>query len=600
MHNDSKQLDQIRKKRQGAKNWIKVGVSTCGIAAGAMEVLRAFEAELQGQDIDVSLSKCGCAGMCYAEPLVEVNVDGAAPVLYGRVDPATVKEIVRCHVVDKNPQAAAIKDHIMPASDKQLRVVLRNCGVIDPEDIEDYIAHDGYQGLRKMLTDYSPEDVINQMKESGLRGRGGGGFPTWMKWKFALGVAADQKYVICNGDEGDPGAYMDRSVLEGDPHSVLEGLMIAGYAVGASKGYLYIRAEYPLAIERIEKAIAQAREYGLLGEKILGSDFSFDLEIRLGAGAFVCGEETALIASIEGKRGCPSPRPPYPSIKGLWGKPTVINNVETLANIPVIINKGGKAFAKVGSETAKGTKVFAVTGKVKNTGLVEVPMGMTLREIVFDIGGGGINGRKIKAIQTGGPSGGVIPEEFFDTPVDYENLQKLGSIMGSGGMIVMDEDDCMIDIAKFYLGFCVDESCGKCAPCRIGGTQMLNILKDMTAGKAAPEDVEKLERIAVAMQRASLCGLGQTAANPVLSTLRYFRQEYTDHITKRVCSSGKCSALFQYKIVAETCKRCGLCVRHCPVGAISGSREAGFVIDQEKCIRCGQCYEVCKFKAIAR
>ncbi len=485
-------------------------------------------------------------------------------------------------------------------TEKQCRVVLRNCGVIDPENIEDYLARDGYAALAKILSDYSPEDVIEQMKESGLRGRGGGGFPTWMKWNFAKAQKEVVKYIICNADEGDPGAYMDRSILEGDPHSVLEGMIIAGYAVGAQKGYLYIRAEYPLAIERVMLALQQARDKGLLGKNILGTDFTFDLDVRLGAGAFVCGEETALIASIEGKRGCPSPRPPYPSVNGLWGKPTVINNVETLANIAPILLKGGKWFASIGTEKSKGTKVFALTGKVSNSSLIEVPMGTTLREIVYNIGGGVLNNRKIKAVQTGGPSGGVIPEHLLDTSIDYENLQKLGSIMGSGGMIVMDEDDCMVDIAKFYLQFCVDESCGKCAPCRVGGKQMLNILTTISEGKGAMEDVARLKRISRAMQKASLCGLGQTAPNPVVSTLNYFEQEYLEHIQNKRCLAQKCSSLFVYEIIQDKCKRCTLCQRNCPVEAIDGNRDIGFTINQDKCIKCGKCFEVCKFEAVAR
>ena len=478
--------------------------------------------------------------------------------------------------------------------------MLRNCGVIDPEKIDDYIAHDGYQGLKAILFGRSPDDVIKELKESGLRGRGGGGFPTWMKWNFAKDIQSDEKYIICNGDEGDPGAYMDRSILEGDPHSVIEGMLIAGYAVGAAKGFFYIRAEYPLAIKRIQNAIEQARAYGLIGENILGSKFSFELEIRLGAGAFVCGEETALIASMEGKRGVPSPRPPYPSIKGLWSRPTVINNVETLANIPVIFTKGGKWFSAIGSQTSKGTKVFALTGKVKNSGLVEVPMGITIREIVFDIGGGVLDDKKIKAVQTGGPSGGVIPAEHLDTPVDYENLQKLGSIMGSGGMIVMDETDCMVDIAKFYLRFCVDESCGKCAPCRIGGYQMLGYLKKISKGQANMEDIEKLERICNTVKRASLCGLGQTAPNPVLSTLRFFRDEYEEHVKMKKCRSGKCVELLTYNIIHGKCKRCGFCAKNCPAQAISGNAKEGYKVDAGKCIRCGKCFEVCKFDAVIK
>ncbi|MEW5894760.1 MAG: NADH-quinone oxidoreductase subunit NuoF [Candidatus Omnitrophota bacterium] len=594
------QLDDFKRRKTGS-DLIRVGLSSCGIAAGAKEVFNRLEKEIKERGLEVKLMQCGCAGMCYAEPLMEVVAEGIPSVVYGNVDEAAAVRILEEHLINRNPEHPDIfKMRLQSASEKQIRVVLRNCGVIDPDDITDYLAQDGYQAVKKVLAKNSMDYVIEQLKISGLRGRGGGGFPTWMKWDFTRKVNADQKYVICNGDEGDPGAYMDRSVLEGDPHSVLEGMMIAGFAVGATKGFLYIRAEYPLAVERVQRAIEQAREYGLLGTKILGSNFNFELEIRLGAGAFVCGEETALIASIEGKRGCPVPRPPYPAVKGLWGKPTVINNVETLANISSIFLKGGEWFAGIGSEKSKGTKVFALTGKINRTGLIEVPMGITLREIVLEIGGGAPEGKKIKAIQTGGPSGGVIPEQFFDTPVDYENLQKLGSIMGSGGMIVMDEDDCMIDIAKFYLGFCVDESCGKCAPCRIGGTQLLSILKDISEGKAEMEDIGKLKRISQAMQKASLCGLGQTAANPVLSTLQYFEQEYLMHINDKRCPAGKCKSLFQYNIIQEKCRRCTVCQRSCPAGAIAGDREQGFWIIQDKCIKCGQCFDVCKFGAVKR
>ncbi|HNQ50264.1 MAG TPA: NADH-quinone oxidoreductase subunit NuoF [Candidatus Omnitrophota bacterium] len=517
-------------------------------------------------------------------------------VMYAHVKDSDIPRIIDATIKEGTP----LVDLQIKRAGKQLRIVLRNCGTIDPENIRDYIGVDGYLALKKVLLEMTPEKVIEEMKKSGLRGRGGAGFPTWMKWKFARAVAADEKYVICNGDEGDPGAYMDRSVLEGDPHSVIEGMVIAGFAIGAAKGYFYIRAEYPLAVERIQKAIEDARSCGLLGKNILGSHFSFDLEVRLGAGAFVCGEETALIASIEGKRGTPRPRPPYPSVKGLWGKPTVINNVETLANIPYIFLKGGDHFAKVGTATSKGTKVFAVTGKVRNSGLVEVPMGITLREIVYDICGGTSSGKQLKAVQTGGPSGGVIPAEYLDTPVDYDNLQKLGSIMGSGGMIIMDEDDCLVDIAKFYLGFCVEESCGKCSPCRIGGTQMLKVLERITEGKGRIEDLAMLKRIAFAMQKASLCALGQTAANPVLSTIRYFEAEYKEHILNKKCPSHKCSKLASYTIIQEKCKKCGLCQKQCPAGAIPGSREEGYTIKQDKCVKCGQCFEACKFKAILK
>ena len=504
-------------------------------------------------------------------------------------------------ILDAVKQGTVVKELTARKEPKQLRIVLRNCGVIDPESIEEYMANEGYQAIKKVLFGLKTQDnTIDEIKKSGLRGRGGAGYPTWMKWNFAKKMASDQKYVICNGDEGDPGAYMDRSVLEGDPHSVVEGMMIAGFSVGASVGYFYIRAEYPLAVERIQKAIDQCYESGLLGKNILGSDFNFDLEIRLGAGAFVCGEETALIASIEGKRGAPHPRPPYPSVKGLWDKPTVINNVETLANVAYIINKGGDAFAKVGTQTSKGTKVFALTGKVKNSGLVEVPMGTTIREIVFDIGGGVYKNKNIKAVQTGGPSGGVIPKDFLDTPVDYENLQKLGSIMGSGGMIVMDEDDCMVDIARFYQRFCFDESCGKCSPCRIGTAQMLGFLSKIAEGRGEIGDLDNLRRIAQSMQRAALCGLGQTAPNPVISTLRYYENEYRVHILDKKCPSKKCRDLLSYKIIPEKCKKCGLCFMNCEAKAITGNKDDGYIIDMNKCVRCGRCFEVCKFKAVGK
>ena len=521
-------------------------------------------------------------------------------ILPGDIVYSDIKEEDVGRIIDQTiKQGAVINELLFKKEPKQLRIVLRNCGKIDPESLEEYIAAGGYLGMRKVLAD-TPEKVIEELKKAGLRGRGGAGYPTWMKWKFARQVASKEKYVICNGDEGDPGAYMDRSVLEGDPHSVIEGMVIAAFAVGASKGYFYIRAEYPLAVERIRKAIAQSYEAGLLGKNILDSGFDFDVEIRLGAGAFVCGEETALIASIEGRRGTPRPRPPYPSVKGLWDKPTVINNVETLANIPFIITRGGEWFSKIGTQTSKGTKVFAVTGKVRNSGLVEVPMGTTIREIVYEICGGTLSGKEIKAVQTGGPSGGVIPKEFLDTPVDYENLQKLGSIMGSGGMIVMDEDDCMVDIAKFYLGFCVDESCGKCAPCRIGGYQMLQLLNKITSGSGKPENMAQLKRISVSMQKASLCGLGQTASNPVLSTMKYFETEYKEHVESKRCRSHKCTNLVNYSVIEEKCKRCGVCLTNCPVKAVSGTREEGYKVTAEKCVKCGRCYEVCKFKAILK
>ncbi len=592
-----KELDNLKNKSvKNSKSYVKVGLSTCGIAAGAKEVFKVIEDAVSQKELDIELKRTGCSGICYAEPVVEVALPGLNTVVYRNVDEKKALEIVQQHLIEKKYLPSLIHE---VKEDKQERIVLRNCGDIDPEKIEDYIAVGGYQGLKKALS-LSTEKVIAELKESGLRGRGGGGFPTWVKWNFAKKVDSDEKYVICNGDEGDPGAYMDRSILEGDPHAVIEGMLVAGYTIGAKKGFFYIRAEYPLAIERIEKAINQAKEYGLTGENILGSKFNFDIEIRLGAGAFVCGEETALIASIEGKRGVPSPRPPYPSVKGLWGKPTVINNVETLANVGAIFIKGGKWFSSIGSPTSKGTKVFALTGKVKNSGLIEVPMGITLKEIVFDIGGGVIGDRNIKAVQTGGPSGGVIPAEHLDTPVDYENLQKLGSIMGSGGMIVIDDTDCMVDIAKFYLRFCLDESCGKCAPCRIGSYQMLQYLKKISRGRASLEDIEKLERICYATKKASLCGLGQTAPNPVLSTLKFFRDEYLEHVKFKKCRAAKCVDLLSYKIIPDKCRRCGICVTNCPVNAIEGSREKGYKINMDKCIKCGRCIEVCKFDAIVK
>jgi NADH:ubiquinone oxidoreductase subunit F (NADH-binding)/NAD-dependent dihydropyrimidine dehydrogenase PreA subunit len=592
-------LANLRKKIvKTKKDFIAVGLSSCGIAAGAGDVYEYLKQAIEEKGLDVELKKTGCAGMCYAEPLVEVNTKALGRVIYNKVDIATAKKIVEQHL--QNKEKIEDKIYQSQAKQKQLRIVLGKCGVIDPESIQEYIAHEGYRGLSKVLKKYSAEDVIEQLKVSGLRGRGGGGFPTWMKWNFAKKVDSSDKYIICNGDEGDPGAYMDRSVLEGNPHGVIEGMIIAGFTVGARKGFFYIRAEYPLAIKRVNKAIEQAREYGILGDNILGTDFSFDLEIRLGAGAFVCGEETALIASIEGRRGYPSVRPPYPSVKGLWTKPTVINNVETLANIGLILDRGGEWFSGIGTDDSSGTKIFALTGKIKNSGLIEVPMGLTLREIVFDVGGGIAGDKNIKAVQTGGPSGGVIPAELLDTPVDYGNLQKIGSIMGSGGMIVMDDTDCMVDIAKFYMKFCVEESCGKCAPGRIGTYQMLNYLEKITQGQAQVADLEKLQDIASASKKAALCGLGQTAPNPVISTLRYFRSEYLQHINNKRCPAGKCKDLAGYVIIADKCKRCGLCLKSCPVGAISGSKEEGFYIDPDKCIRCGKCFEVCKFKAIKR
>ena len=483
---------------------------------------------------------------------------------------------------------------------KQERVALRNCGVIDPENIDEYIAYDGYQALAKCLTEYKPEDVINVLKDSGLRGRGGGGFPTGLKWSFCAANAADQKYVVCNADEGDPGAFMDRSVLEGDPHCIIEAMAICGYAVGATEGYVYVRAEYPIAVNRLQIAIDQAKEYGLLGKNIFDSGFDFDLHIRLGAGAFVCGEETALMTSIEGNRGEPRPRPPFPAVKGLFGKPTVENNVETFANVPQIILKGAEWFASMGTEKSKGTKVFALGGKINNTGLVEVPMGTTLREVIDEIGGGIPNGKKFKAAQTGGPSGGCIPASLMDTPIDYDNLTAIGCMMGSGGLIVMDEDNCMVDIAKFFLDFTVDESCGKCTPCRVGTKRLREMLEKITDGKATLKDLDELEELCYYIKENSLCGLGQTAPNPVLAPLKFFKDEYVAHVVDKTCPAGVCKKLVKYEIVADACKGCTLCARKCPVGAISGTVKNPHTIDTNKCIKCGVCIDSCKFGAIIK
>ena len=590
------------------ENYVLVCGGTACCSGGGDKIVEAFARELEAAGLKekIQVVTTGCLGFCEQGPIVKILPQGT---FYVQVQEKDVKEIVAEHLVkgrvvqrlcyDPEQAKKLVAEANIPFYQKQYRIVLRNCGVIDPEKIEDYIARDGYKAIEKVLFEMTPEQVVEEMLKSGLRGRGGAGFPTGMKWKFAQQQPKGQKYMVCNADEGDPGAYMDRSTLEGDPHSILEAMTIAGYAIGASKGFIYIRAEYPLAIHRLQVAIGQARELGLLGDDILGSGFSFDIELRFGAGAFVCGEETALLQSIEGNRGMPKPRPPFPAVKGLWGRPTVINNVETLANIPVIINKGAEWFSKIGTATTKGTKVFALTGKVNNSGLIEVPMGTTLREIIFDIGGGIRGGHQFKAAQTGGPSGGIIPPQFLDTPIDYESLAKIGSIMGSGGLIVMDETDCVVDIAKFYLDFTVDESCGKCAPCRIGGRKLLNYLKKITDGRGTEQDIKDMEAICDAMNKASLCGLGQTASNPVRSTLRYFMDEYMEHIHDKKCRSGKCSKLIQYKIDPAKCKGCTMCARKCPAGAISGTVKNPHVIDQAKCIKCGACEATCKFGAIS-
>ena len=578
-------------------------------SSGSESIIAEMEKQLaaNGLDKEIKVIKTGCFGLCALGPIMVVYPEGA---FYSRVKVEDVKEIVEEHLLKGRIvkrllyQETVLEDGSIKSLNetnfyaKQMRVALRNCGVIDPENIDEYIALDGYKALAKVLNEMTQEEVIQTILDSGLRGRGGGGFPTGLKWKFTHAAKGEQKYVACNADEGDPGAFMDRSVLEGDPHSVIEAMAIAAYAIGATQGYIYIRAEYPIAVKRLQIAIDQARDYGLLGKNIFDKDFDFDLEIRLGAGAFVCGEETALMTSIEGKRGEPRPRPPFPANKGLWAKPTMLNNVETYANIPVIINKGAEWFASIGTEKSKGTKVFALGGKIHNTGLVEVPMGTTLREIIEDIGGGIPNGKKFKAAQTGGPSGGCIPASLIDTPIDYDSLMAIGSMMGSGGLIVMDEDNCMVDIAKFFLEFTVDESCGKCAPCRIGTKRLLEMLTKITEGKATMEDLDKLEELCYSIKNAALCGLGQTAPNPVLSTLKYFRDEYEAHVRDKVCPAGVCKALARYVIDPVKCKGCSLCSRQCPAGAISGKIKEPFVINQDKCIKCGACQSACKFGAI--
>jgi NADH-quinone oxidoreductase subunit F len=594
----------------GDRPTIWSGLATCGLASGAAEVLEAAQDELRTLGIEARVVPVGCIGTCYAEPLLDLQKPGGPRVSYGSVTPESAREIVRSFFQDSDPRPDLALGTIgetamdglprlfdLPMLKPQVRIVTRNLGLIDPEDMDHYLAAGGYEGLEKALT-MKPEAVIEEVLASGLRGRGGAGFPTGLKWRFARQAPGSPKYLICNADEGDPGAFMDRSVLEGDPHSVLEGMLIAAYAIGASEGIIYVRAEYPLAIRRLTIALAQMRERGLLGERILGADFSFDIEIREGAGAFVCGEETALIASLEGRRGLPTPRPPFPATSGLWGKPTNINNVETFANLPVILARGAAWFAGYGTEKSKGTKTFALAGKVKHSGLIEVPMGITLGEVVNGVGGGILDDQPFKAVQTGGPSGGCLPASLSDLPIEYESLAQAGSIMGSGGMVVLDAGTCIVDIARYFLTFTQNESCGKCPPCRLGTKQMLAILDDICGGRSQPGDLAVLEELAEAVKGASLCALGQTAPNPVLSTLRYFRDEYDAHVIEHRCPAGVCKDLIQYTILEETCTGCGRCKRECPQQCITGEPREPHAIDLLQCVKCGMCMEVCRFEAV--
>lgn len=578
---------------------VRVGFGSCGIAAGARKVIDEFKKEFADRGLDISIEQTGCNGMCFNEPLIEVFDQAGGVSLYGKVTPEMVKDIVEKHVVGGEPVFdSLVSEHDIGFLKKQKRIALRNCGNIDPESIDDYIENGGYQAYQKCLKEMTQVQVIEEMKVSGLRGRGGAGFPTWFKWNATLQAKGSPKYIICNADEGDPGAFMDRGILESDPHSVMEGMMIAGYTVGATEGIFYVRAEYPLAIKRLELAIDQAREKGFLGKNILGTDFSFDLRIKAGAGAFVCGEETALIASLEGERGMPRLKPPFPAQKGYWQNPTNINNVETFANVPWILSNGGAAYAAMGTATSKGTKVFALTGKIKRGGLVEVPMGLTLREVIYDIGGGIKDDKDFKGVQMGGPSGGCIPKELLDTIIDYDSITKTGAIMGSGGMVVMDETTCMVDMARFFLDFTQKESCGKCYHCRLGTKRMLEILERITKGEGKEGDIELLEDLSVKIKEGSLCGLGQSAPNPAQSTIRYFRNEYEDHIYNKKCPAKKCKPLLTYTIDPDACTGCTVCAKKCPVKAITGERKKPHIVDQALCTQCGNCFDVCKFGAV--
>ncbi|MEF2968737.1 NADH-quinone oxidoreductase subunit NuoF [Paenibacillus sp. M1] len=604
-----RQLGKVEEDNVGvAQRSVMICGGTGCASSDSMLIVDAFRQEVASQGIEeqIDIVRTGCFGLCELGPVVIIYPE---EVFYSRVTLEDVAEIVEDHllkgqIVERLVYEASIEDGaIKPLQEvdffrKQMRIALRNCGLIDPEEIEEYIAMGGYKGLHKVLTMFKPDDVVRQVKESGLRGRGGGGFPTGVKWETAARQRNPQKYIICNADEGDPGAFMDRSILEGDPHAVLEGMAIAGYAIGANQGFIYVRAEYPIAVKRIQLAIRQAREYGLLGNKLFGTDFSFDVDVRLGAGAFVCGEETALMNSVEGRRGMPNPKPPFPAVSGLWEKPTIINNVETLANIPQILLNGPAWYAGIGTDKSKGTKVFALGGKVVNTGLVEVPMGITLREVIYEIGGGIPGGKAFKAVQTGGPSGGCLTTEHLDRQIDYDTLLSLGSMMGSGGMLVMDEETCMVDVARYYLDFTRDESCGKCVPCRVGTKRLLEILDKITEGKGTMEDLDKLEELSEQIKAASLCGLGQTAPNPVLSTLKYFRDEYVAHVVDKKCPSGVCRSLVSFIIEAEKCRGCGLCARKCPANAITGKIKEPYYINPDLCIKCGICMDSCKFAAI--